>query len=157
GAQLLALASPYLTNEEGRAFADLCKTVGATPRFVAPEIGPPDEKLHTGDPCPNRRGLAALGIEPAAASDAAALLAPAKSALVAAGHASAPLDRASPAGASFLDDAKTAAVVLERRLVERAGVAVCVPALNALEKSGTFTNVDGLVQEIRASLAAPPG
>jgi len=62
-----------------------------------------------------------------------------------------------PGGAAFLDDAKRPTVVFERRLVERPSVAVCIPALNSFEKTGTFTNVDGLAQALRPSLDAPPG
>ncbi len=162
GPELLALASPFLTNEEGAAFLDLCKTLGTTARFVAPETGGPDELLHTGDPCANRRGLTEAGLAPVAPEEAARLAASAKACLLA-GEKTIDALRTAPASAApadrtaFLDDAKRPAIVLERRAVDRAAVAVCLPALGAFEKSGTWTNVQGLAQTVRRALQPPPG
>jgi len=161
GPNLLAIASPFLTNEEGAAFVDFCKHLGTTPRFVAPPIGPADEKLYTGDPCPNRRGLTELGIAPATSAEIAAFAKDAKAVFLVGEYALDLLDLAPAADGSkasaFLDNPKLPAVICERRHVARPGVAVGLPALNAFEKSGTFTQCDGIQQKIHPSMPVPPG
>jgi NADH-quinone oxidoreductase subunit G len=156
GAQLLVLASPFLTNEEGKALLELIKTTGTEPRFVAPPAGSPDELLHTGDPCPNRRGLAGLGYKPVSPEEAAALAAGAK-AIFAAGEYIFDLMGLTPGTLAFLDNAKIPVATLERRAVHSPAVAFCLPALNVYEKRGTFVNEKGLEQKVRPAVAAPPG
>jgi NADH-quinone oxidoreductase subunit G len=159
GEGMLVIASPFLTNEEGKALLDLAKTVGAKPRVVLPEIGPSDELLHTGDPCPNRKGLVDLGFEPLIPGAASALRegsAPAKACLLA-GEWIVDLLEMGGNAAAFLDDPKFPTIVVERRRVDRAGVHMCLPAANAFEKSGTFTNSKGAPQALRAAVSLPPG
>jgi len=156
GPQLLALASPFFTNEEGEAFRALCATLGAAARFVAPPTADPDELLHTGDPCPNRRGLTDKGLVVSTPDEVAALVVSSKAALLAGERVIDALELI-PGGSVFLGNAKLPCIVTERRLVERDGVVACLPAANAFEKSGTFTNVNGLAQPIRAALKRPPG
>lgn len=152
GDGLLAIASPYLTNEEGAAFAALAKTLGTVPRFAAPPVGPPDEMLYTGDPCPNRRGLTELGLEPLSPEDGSALAVKAK-AVVAVGTYV--LDCLG--GAAALANVKAEILLVERRAPDLRSLRFCFPALDVFEKSGTYTNFAGLTQEIRRAVAAPPG
>lgn len=156
GEQMFMLASPFLTNEEGAAFLELAKTLGAVARFVAPPAGAPDEMLYTGDPCPNRRGLTDLGLVATTAAEAAELAKNAKAIFVAGEYAIDLLDL-TPGGSAFLDNGKIPAIVTERRAVERAAVQFMLPALNVYEKSGTFTNVNGFAQKVRKAVAPPPG
>lgn len=156
GETLLMLASPFLTNEEGAAFLELSKTVGAAARFISPAAGSADEMLYTGDPCPNRRGLTDLGFTATSAAEIITLAASAKAVVVAGEYAFELLNLTNGADA-FLDHTKIPVLVLERRSVDRPAVSMCFPAYNSFEKSGTFTNVGGLQQKIRASAAPPPG
>ncbi|MBI3820502.1 MAG: (2Fe-2S)-binding protein [Planctomycetes bacterium] len=156
GDNLLMFASPFMTNEEGAAFLELSKTLGAKARFVAPPPGARDEMLYTGDPCPNRRGLADLGFAATTAAEANDAAKTAK-AVVLAGEFAVDLLNLTNEGSAFLDRAAVPALVVERRAVDRASVAMSFPALNTFEKSGSFTNIDGIAQRVKASVAAPPG
>ena len=69
GASVLLVASPYLTLEEGRALLELAQSLGTRAYVLLPPAGAGDGVLHTGDPCPNRRGLTELGLQPIAAED----------------------------------------------------------------------------------------
>jgi NADH-quinone oxidoreductase subunit G len=156
GEALLAVASPYMTNEEGRAFLDLTKSLGATARFVAPPAGPADELLYTGDPCPNRKGLTDLGLAPATAEEVNELAKGAKACLLA-GEFAVELLRLTPGGDAFLANGKLPVLTLERRALDAPAAAICFPAYNVYEKSGTFTNRQGLTQSLRPAIAPPPG
>ncbi|MFN0206033.1 MAG: 2Fe-2S iron-sulfur cluster-binding protein [Planctomycetota bacterium] len=156
GENLMMLASPFLTNEEGSAFLELSKTLGAKARFVSPAIGAPDEMLYTGDPCPNRRGLTDLGFVATQASEIAELAKTAKMIVIAGEYALDLLDM-TPGASDFLNNTKIPALVMERRLVARPAVSMCFPALNVYEKAGSFTNVQGLTQKIRRAATPPPG
>jgi NADH-quinone oxidoreductase subunit G len=148
------IASPFLTVEEGLALAALAKARGWTPRFLSP---PPndlaDDLLHTGDPCPNRRGLTELGftpIEPAAALEA--LLATESALLVG--------DRI----ADLVGVEALASLPTSLRLVVLDAYALDVPALDVLlglpthvERTGTWVNVDGFRGPISAAKAPPAG
>ncbi len=150
-ASAVVLVSPFATQEEAAAVQRLAAELGAAPAFVSP---PPndlkDDVLHTGDPCPNRRGLTGLGFEALTAEDALARLADAELAVLA-GERVVEL-----VGAEGL-----AAVRASLRLVVLDAVPVDVPALDValgvpthVEKSGTWVNVDGVRR--RLSLAVPP-
>jgi NADH dehydrogenase/NADH:ubiquinone oxidoreductase subunit G len=145
-----------MTNEEGRAFLDLTKSLGATARFVAPPAGPADELLYTGDPCPNRKGLTDLGLAPATAEEVNELAKGAKACLLA-GEFAVELLRLTPGGDAFLANGKLPVLTLERRALDAPAAAICFPAYNVYEKSGTFTNRQGLTQSLRPAIAPPPG
>src|SRR6185436_16129767 len=81
---VVCIGSPFLTVEEGKAFAALCQSLGATPMFVSPPpSGLKDSLLNTGDPCPNRRGLGELGFTAISVVDARARIGEANVAVLA--------------------------------------------------------------------------
>lgn len=148
------VASPWITNEEGAQLAELAKRLGATPMFVSP---PPsdlkDDLLHTGDPCPNRRGLEALGFEAKTPEELAQRLAESETALlfgerVARLLGQEMLDALPKALRAFLfDDVPAAAPALR----------IVVGMANWVERKGTWTNVDGFEGKIQAARTAPSG
>jgi NADH-quinone oxidoreductase subunit G len=154
----LVVASPFLTQEEGQALIAAARRLGpggaAAPAFVAPlPNGLADELLHTGDPCPNRRGLAELGLRPLAPADALSELAAAQSALLV-GERVAELVGLEP----------LAVLPGALRLVLFDAHARGFPAVDAViavpthvEKSGHWLNVDGVRRELRRAKAPPPG
>jgi NADH-quinone oxidoreductase subunit G len=148
------VASPWLTQEEGALVLRLARSLGVGAAFLAPPASPlADDLLHTGDPCPNRRGLVELGFEALEAEVALARIAQSESALLV-GERSALL-----AGAERL-----AAIPARARLalfdtlpldVPAAQVLIGVP--NAAERSGTWINVDGVRRSIAPARSAPQG
>jgi NADH-quinone oxidoreductase subunit G len=148
------VASPFLTVEEGRALLAFARARGLEPLLLSPgKNALADDLLHTGDPCPNRRGLVELGFAPVSAADALARIGAAGSAVLAG-------DRiAELAGIEGL-----AALPAAVRLVVFDCYALDVPALDALlglpthvERTGTWKNVDGFEGPISAVRTPPPG
>jgi NADH-quinone oxidoreductase subunit G len=148
------IASPFLTVEEGEAVLAFARARKLAPRFLSPAPnGLKDDLLHTGDPCPNRRGLADLGfeaIEPAAALER---LAAAESAVLIG-------DRIG----ELVGLEGLASLPASLRLVAFDCAAFDVPALDALiglpthvERTGTWVNVDGFRGPISAAKPPPPG
>jgi NADH-quinone oxidoreductase subunit G len=79
----LLLASPFLTVEEGARLLAFARARGLAPLFVSPEPNAlADALLHTGDPCPNRRGLTELGFAAIESQAALAKLAESKAAVL---------------------------------------------------------------------------
>jgi NADH-quinone oxidoreductase subunit G len=150
----LLLVSPFATLEEGQALLELSRARGLDARFLAPEPnGLADDLLHTGDPCPNRRGLQELGFAPISPADAAVELGQAKAAVLAG-------DRI----AELVGVPKLAALPSSLRLVVLDVADLDVPALDALfglpthvERTGTWINVDGIAGPIAAAKSPPKG
>ena len=146
------IASPFLTVEEGEALLAFARERKLVARFLSPaDNGLRDEILHTGDPCPNRRGLAELGFEPIEAAAALERLRAAPSALLVG-------DRI----AELVGLEGLAALPTSLRLVVLDCYALDVPALDAqlglpthVERSGTWVNVDGVRGPISASKPPP--
>src|SRR5262249_2122553 len=137
--------------EEGKALLALARARSLEPRFLSPEPnGLADDLLHTGDPCPNRRGLAELGFAPLSPAEAAAELAKAKAALLVG-------DRI----AELVGRETLGKLAPSLRLVVFDVADLDVPALDALiglpthvERTGTWVNVDGHAGPI--AVAKPP-
>jgi NADH-quinone oxidoreductase subunit G len=148
------LASPFLTIEEGEKLLAFAKTRGLAPLFVSPAPNAlADDVLHTGDPCPNRRGLTELGFTPIEAGAAAAKLMESKAAVLVG-------DRI----AELVGMEALAALPPSLRLVVFDVARVDVPALDVLvglpthvERSGTWINIDGHRGPISAVKAPPAG
>ncbi|MFN0009917.1 MAG: 2Fe-2S iron-sulfur cluster-binding protein [Planctomycetota bacterium] len=147
------IASPFLTVEEGEAVLAFARERKLAPRFLSPlDNGLKDDLLHTGDPCPNRRGLVELGfeaIEPAAAIER---LRASESALLVG-------DRIG----ELVGLEALASLPTSLRLFVFDCVALDVPALDALlglpthvERTGTWVNVDGVRGPISAAKPPPP-
>ncbi len=150
--RLLALASPFLTNEEGAAFAALAAALGVPALFLSPARGGEDSILRTGDPCPNRRGLIEGGLAGLEEEEVAPRLDSAGAVLLVGERI---LERLPGQALRRLESGSPPAYVLDRHLVPWARA--CVPARSWAEKSGTFTNVDGLRQAIAPALPSPAG
>ena len=148
----LLVASPFMTVEEAAAAKQLAAGLGARTLFVSP---PPndlaDDLLHTGDPCPNRRGLEQAGFE---AKDPEAALA----AISASGVAILCGERV----AELLGREALAALPAERRVIVFDAHALDVPAIDVcvgipihVEKAGTWINVDGHSGRLAFARRAP--
>ncbi len=148
----LIVASPFCTQEEGQRILDLARARGAQPFFLSPgPNGLKDELLHTGDPCPNRRGLTELGFAPLAAAELAAKLASARTAVLI-GERSAEL-----AGAATLASlgADKRLALLDCQPCDMPALAVAIGVPTHVEKSGTWINVDGQRGPLGVARPAP--
>lgn len=147
GADLFALVSARLTNEEIWQAQRLLDALGTTHRDVKPRAFKKDALLRTGDGNPNTAGAAILGLSAGRGAGS---------------HAS--------CNAAFLvgedvDDRPEALVALEKlgfvlaiathenETTRRAHVVL--PGLTPYEKDGSFVNVSGRVQKILPAVRAP--
>ena len=112
-----------------------------------------DDLLHTGDPCPNRRGLTEAGFEPAGAEELVAEIAEKDSCLLV-GERVVELLGAEALAAL---DAGMRGILLECHLDELPLTDVCIGVPNHVEREGTWINVDGHVGRIAAAKPAPQG
>jgi NADH-quinone oxidoreductase subunit G len=148
------VVSPFLTIEEGAEVLELVRARGLSSRsmFVSPAAnGLRDELLHTGDPCPNRRGLIELGYEAVLPEEVLRRLS-ASSAAILFGERVAELVgvdglRALPA--------KLRLAVFDVRALDVPATDVCIGIPTWVERTGTFVNVDGVRGPISA-VKAPP-
>jgi NADH-quinone oxidoreductase subunit G len=150
----LLIASPFLTIEEGAALVALGKSLGARPVFVSPPKNDlADDLLHTGDPCPNRRGLTELGIDGLSAEDLLAKVADHES-VVLVGERVAELMGHE---ALVALPAALRMVVLDAHPLNAPAVDVCIGVPIHLERAGTWINVDGHAGKIAHVRPAPAG
>jgi hypothetical protein len=148
------VVSPFLTLEEGRAAQELAAALGMPLAFASPAPdGLQDAILHTGDPCPNRRGLSELGIEAATPEELAKLLAGAESALLVGERVAELVGRetlaALPAGLRL--------IVLDVRALDAAATDVCIAVPTWVERNGHWVNVDGHRRPVAMVRPPPPG
>ena len=148
------LASPWLTVEEGELLLALGQALDSEVRFVSPAPNDlADDLLHTGDPCPNRRGLEEVGIHAIAADEALAALQTAQSALL--------IGERTPEllGPEALAALPTTLrlVVFDTRVLDVPAARVCIGVPNAVERIGTWINVDGHRGPLAAARPVPPG
>lgn len=150
GQQPTVIASPFMTQEEGRALLALCKELGVEAQVLQPASnGEADDLLHTGDPCPNARGMADLGFTKIAPDAAAKAVADADLALLV-GERVLSLMSEHPLG-------NTKLVALDTHASLAPGVEVCIAAPFHVEKNGTWINVDGIEGQLRVARQAPDG
>ena len=148
------IASPWLTVEEGRDLVELAQAVGAVLRMVSPEeSGLADKILNTGDPCPNRRGLADVGIESASAPECLQLCTGAETATLVGERVVNLVGRE----ALSEHDGKSRLFVFDTQALDAARVAVQVGVASWVERSGTWVNADGHESPIAAARSAPAG
>jgi len=150
----LLIASPWLTDEEGALLHALAQQIGAETGFVSPpESDLKDDLLHTGDPCPNRRGLTELGFE---GRDPAAWLEKLREAKVAilVGERAAELLGIDALAAL---PAELRLVTVDTAVLDVPATVACLGAPNAAERTGTWTNVDGIPRRLGIARSAPPG
>jgi NADH-quinone oxidoreductase subunit G len=145
------VVSPFVTQEEARAALALADALGLRPGFLSPAPnGLADELLHTGDPCPNRRGLVELGFEPLEAGAALAALAGAGAAVLAGERV---LELAGEGLAALPASLRLVAFDVAMRDVPALDVGVSVPT--RVEKSGHWINVDGVERVLNVALPPP--
>lgn len=147
----LLVASPFLTIEEGAALVAFAKGLGRVV-FASPAPNAlKDDLLHTGEPCPNRRGLVELGIE-ALAPDALAEAIGASRAVILLGERAAEI-----AGLAMLAARPPSLrlAVFDCHALDVPATAVCIGVPNSVERAGTWINVDGERGPISAAKAPP--
>ena len=146
--------SPFATQEEAQAALALARTLSAETCFVAP---PPsvlkDDLLHTGDPCPNRKGLAALGLAALAPEQVLERLGAVEAALLVGERVQELVGLEAlgrlPSGLRLI------AFDLEAHAYPALDLAIGVPL--HVEKQGHWLNVDGLRRELSVARSAPGG
>ncbi|MBL8860268.1 MAG: (2Fe-2S)-binding protein [Planctomycetes bacterium] len=150
--EVLFLVSPWLTVEEGQKLLDYSKRFGSKPIFVSPEHNSEkDTVLHTGDPCPNRRGLTELGIEGLPQKAAIERMQKSKC-IVLLGERIVELIGASAVEA--LPHA-TSVAVFDCHALDLPQVQACVGIANSAERTGTWVNIDGVKGPIAAVKPTP--
>lgn len=150
GTKPVVIASPFMTQEEGRALLDLCKDLGSEARFIQPaDNGLKDDLLHTGDPCPNARGLKDLGFKAISPKDAGKAVEGADVALLVGERVLRLLDGQ--------DLGTTKLVTFDTHGSLASGVEACIAAPFYVEKAGTWINVDGHVGRLTVARSVPTG
>ena len=147
------LASPWLTVEEAERTKSLATRLGADLRFVSPPASPlKDDFLHTGDPCPNRRGLVELGFGALGAAEALVALRSAASALLIGERV---VELVGEEALASLPESLRL-VVFDTRAPDARACSVSIGVPNAAERTGTWVNVDGHRGVLAAAKPAPP-
>ena len=145
------LLSPWLTNEEAESAFQMARRVGIRAHFVSP---PPsdlkDDLLHTGDPCPNRRGLEDLGFTPVTPEAAIDEINKTGSTVLIGERICDLIGREALVGLHR----SVRVVVFDTHVLEAPAARVCVGIPDSFEKDGTWHNVDGI--ERRLTAAVPP-
>ena len=159
----LLVLSPFATQEEARALLTLAGAAAARVRFVSP---PPndlaDEVLHTGDPCPNRRGLTELGIEGRRTEELLEELASCEAALLCGervlellGLVTAEPPGTAEAAAELPSGLRL--FVADVHALDAPAVKACFGVPYSVEKTGTWVNVDGHRGALSAARGTPTG
>jgi len=146
--------SPFVTQEEAGAVLAAAAALGAEARFVAPapnDLG--DDLLHTGDPCPNRRGLESLGLRPATPTEVLTALSGVGAALLVGERVAELIGLEALAGLP----AGLRLVLFDTHCRDLAALDASVAVPTHAEKSGHWLNVDGLRREVGRALAPPAG
>ena len=147
------VVSPFVTVEEGEALLALAKKIEVEPVFVSPKPnGLEDDLLHTGDPCPNRRGLEQLGFRAKSAEEVLALLGECECAVLVGERVAALIGdglRELPAAVRL--------IVLDCTALDVPAVSVCLGLATYVERAGHWVNVDGLRGPLGAARRAPDG
>jgi len=150
----VVIVSPFATQEEAKAALALAQALKATPQFVSPAPNAlKDDLLHTGDPCPNRRGLVEQGfaaLEPAAAL---AALAAAPSAVLAGERV---LELLGHEGLAKLPT-KLRLIAFDVETSDIPALDVAFPVPTHVEKSGHWVNLDGHVGVLNVAVPPPSG
>ncbi len=152
--QALVVLSPFATQEEATAAAAFAACIGARKCFIAPAPSAlRDDLLHTGDPCPNRRGLSELGFE---ALEAAPLIDALKSAKACVLAGERVLTLIGVQALAALPKALRM-VVFDVAAHDIPALDVCIAVPTHVEKSGRWINVDGHVGVLHVAVSAPSG
>ncbi len=150
----LLVVSPWVTVEEGEALLELAASLKTEPIFLSPTPSElKDDLLHTGDPCPNRRGLMDLGFIPKSPEEVRELLSTAETATLFGERiveliGPEPLDELPTSLRLFLFDVSG---------IDAPAIAVHCGIASWVERGGTWVNIDGHVGRIQATRPAPAG
>jgi NADH-quinone oxidoreductase subunit G len=157
GEDLFALVSARLTNEELYLASTILDVLGTPHRDIKPRTWEQDDLLRTGDGNPNGKGAELLGIQPGTGGTGLDGFA--------AGLADGTFKGAFLCGEDLddqpelLEKLKGLDFVLSIDFAETDTVTqaahVVLPGVTFFEKEGSFTNVDGRVQRVQASVEAP--
>jgi hypothetical protein len=149
------ILSPWCTIEEGERAKALAARLGHQLCFVSPAPnGEKDDLLHTGDPCPNRRGLTDLGI---AGLEAAKALECAKGAKLVVLLGERVVELLGAGEIARVDATRTAVHLVDEFALDVPCVRSVFGAANCVERVGTWANVDGVRGPISAVKAPPIG
>ena len=149
------ILSPWCTIEEGERAKALAARLGHQLCFVSPAPnGEKDDLLHTGDPCPNRRGLSDLGI---AGLEAAKALECAKGAKLVVLLGERIVELLGAGEIARVDATRTAVHLVDEFALDVPCVRSVFGAANCVERVGTWANVDGVRGPISAVKAPPIG
>jgi NADH-quinone oxidoreductase subunit G len=149
------ILSPWCTIEEGERAKALAARLGHQLCFVSPAPnGEKDDLLHTGDPCPNRRGLSDLGI---AGLEAAKALEAAKGAKLVVLLGERIVELLGAGEIARVDATRTAVHLVDEFALDVPCVRSVFGAANCVERVGTWVNVDGVRGPISAVKAPPIG
>ena len=133
--RIVGVASPFASNEELEAFRDFLAELGAGPaRFAVPR-GEGDDILIEVEKAPNANGCRALKMVETADS---------------LGHADLAIVLGHTTHAAAFADVRRVVLVDSHESALSARADVVIPARTFLEKSGHFTNADGIVQRFNA-------
>lgn len=153
--EVLILASPFCTLEEGEKLRELARSRGTTPAFVSPgPNGLADKLLHTGDPAPNRRGLTELGFEALEPKEALRRLSLARVALLV-GERVCELVGTDALHSLPSGPAGVELIVLDTHALDASACTLCIGVPTWVERTGTYVNVDGQRGPISAARSAP--
>jgi NADH-quinone oxidoreductase subunit G len=131
GGRMVGVASPFSSNEELAAFRDFLMELGAgTARFAVPR-GEGDDILIEVEKAPNANGCRALGMTESADS---------------LGHADLAIVLGHTTHSAAFTDVRRVVLIDSHESALSARADVVIPARTFLEKSGHFTNADGIVQ-----------
>lgn len=153
---VVVAVSPFLTVEEGAELLDLARARGLTtpPVFVSPPPnGLQDDLLHTGDPCPNRRGLTELGFEAAPPDEVVRRLQSSPAAILIGERVA---DLVGTDGLKALPSALRLAI-FDCRALDVPATDVCIGLPTWVERTGTYVNRDGVRGPISAVKPPPRG
>ncbi|MFM7283144.1 MAG: 2Fe-2S iron-sulfur cluster-binding protein [Planctomycetia bacterium] len=144
------VASPWCTIEEAAELQSLAGALGAALCFFSPEPNNlKDDLLHTGDPCPNRRGLSEAGLAAVKQSELAGACAGAQLVLLVG-------ERIGELVGSALS-ATPRLAVLDTVAPAQSNCCVAIGVPNYTERTGTWVNIDGHRGRIAAAKTAPHG
>jgi len=156
-----AVASPHLTNEEHFRFAQVLRTLGVSNVDVAVVLGKSDNLLIKAEKAANARGARDMGLQPTAGGlGLAAMLEAAangsiRTLYVCGSDMQQLVDRQLLEQAVANLECLIVQDTARSPLAERAHVVL--PSLTFAEKTGTFTNHAGRVQQIHQAVVPPEG
>jgi len=151
GGSQAVVASPFLTQEEAGALADVARALDVDVHFVSPEPNDlADDVLHTGDPCPNRAGLTELGFTASKPAELA-------EAVGSAGRILLVGERVVELCGDALDELEARLFVVDAFPCEHVKPEIALPAPVHVEKNGHWINVDGYRGRLTMARPAPSG